>query len=62
MMVVEAFATVNGLQHVCEEQNTLDSHPLEEPANDINDLPPQKHHETLMEVMFTKALTLLHEG
>jgi len=61
-MIVEAFAIVNGLQHVCEEHNALDNQPLEGLTDDINDIPPQKHHEALMETMFTKALTLLHEG
>jgi hypothetical protein len=53
-MVVEAFAIVNGLQHVCEENNALDNRPLDGPTNDINDLPPQRHHEALMETISQK--------
>ncbi len=53
-MVVEAFAIVNGLQHVCEEHNALDNRPLDGPTNDINDLPPQRHHEALMETISQK--------
>jgi hypothetical protein len=35
---------------------------LEGLVDDINNPPPQKHHEALMEAMLTKASTLLYEG
>ncbi len=62
-MVVEAFATIDGLQHLNEQQTPIKDQPLEDYlGNDNVILETLTRFEILFETMIMKASTPLYKG